>query len=210
MDPLNGLRSMGKRMTGQVEPRAQDVAERVIDLVVRSLDVNALVQQIDPEPIIVQVDLDKLIDRLDLNKLIDRVDLDKLLARVDVDALLSQVDIDRLLARVDVATVVDRVDVNEVAQRLDIDALAAQTDLGSVIARSSGGIAANALDVLRSQAVGLDEFIARWVGRLRRKPYSGPPGPPERLRATGAAVRTGPAAVPGPAVSGPAIGTAQP
>lgn len=205
MDPLNRLRSMGKRMTEQVEPRAQEVAERVVDLVVRSLDVNALVQQIDPEPIIVQVDLDKLIDRLDLNKLVDRVDVDKLLARIDVDALLSRVDIDRLLARVDVAAVVDRVDVNEVAQRLDIDALAAQTDLGAVIARSSGGVAANALDVLRSQAVGLDEFIARWVGRLRRKPYSGPPGPPERLRPTGAALTTGQAAAPGPA-----IGTAQP
>ena len=192
---------MGKRMTEQVEPRAQEVAERVVDLVVRSLDVNALVQQIDPEPIIVQVDLDKLIDRVDLNKLVDRLDVDKLIDRVDVDKLLARVDIDRLLARVD---------VNEVAQRLDIDALAAQTDLGAVIARSSGGIAANALDVLRSQAVGLDEFVARWVGRLRRKPYSGPPGPPERLRATGAALTAGPAVVPGPAAPGPAIGTAQP
>src|SRR6266545_3649066 len=173
---------MGKRMTEQVEPRAQEVAERMVDLVIRSVDVNALVQQIDPEPIIVQVDLDKLMDRVDLNKLVDRVDVDKLLARVDVDA------------------VVDRVDVNEVAQRLDIDALAAQTDLGAVIARSSGGVAANALDVLRSQAVGLDEFIARWTGRLRRRPYSGPPGPPERLRPAGAALTAGPAAVPGPAI----------
>ena len=188
MDPLNRLRSMGKRMTEQVEPRAQEVAERVVDLVVRSVDVNALVQQIDPEPMIVQVDLDKLLDRLDLNKL---------LARIDVNALLGRVDIDQLL---------DRVDVNEVAQRLDIDALVAQTDIGAVIARSSGGIAADALDVLRSQAVGLDEFIARWAGRLRRKPYSGPPGPPERLRpTTGAPLTTGIAAVPGPA-----IGTAQP
>ena len=34
------------------------------------------------------------------------------------------------------------------------------------------------LNVVRSQAVGLDEFIARWIGRLRRRPYTGPPGPP--------------------------------
>ena len=187
---------MGKRMSEQVEPRAQEVAERVVDLVVRSLDVNALVQQIDPEPIIVQVDLDKLLARIDVDALLSRVDIDRLLARVDVAAVVD---------RVDVAAVVDRVDVNEVARRLDIDALAAQTDLGAVIARSSGGVAATALDVLRSQAVGLDEFVARWAGRLRRKPYSGPPGPPERLRATGAALTTGPEAVPGPA-----IGTAQP
>ena len=112
-------------------------------------------------------------------------------------------DIDQLLARVDVTALVDRVDINEVAQRLDIDALAAQTDLGAVIARSSGGIAADALDVLRSQAVGLDEFIARWVGRLRRRRYSGPPGPPERLRASGAAADRGPAAGHGPGGPGP-------
>jgi hypothetical protein len=34
-----------------------------------------------------------------------------------------------------------------------------------------------------SQTVGLDEFIARWIGRLRRRPYTGPPGPPDRPRA---------------------------
>jgi hypothetical protein len=38
------------------------------------------------------------------------------------------------------------------------------------------------LDMVRSQTAGLDEFIARWIGRLRRRPYTGPPGPPDRLR----------------------------
>lgn len=37
------------------------------------------------------------------------------------------------------------------------------------------------LGMVRSQTVGLDEFIARWIGRLRRRPYTGPPGPPDRL-----------------------------
>ena len=76
----------------------------------------------------------------------------------------------------------DRVDVNAIVCRIDIDTLAAQTDLGAVIARSSGGVAATALDVARSQAVGLDEFVARWTGRVRRRRYSGPPGPPSQLR----------------------------
>jgi hypothetical protein len=40
MDPLHGLRSMGKRITDPVEALAERTAERVIDLVVRSLDVN--------------------------------------------------------------------------------------------------------------------------------------------------------------------------
>ena len=73
-------------------------------------------------------------------------------------------------------------DLNAVVQRIDFDALVEQTDLGAVIAASSSGAAGDALDMVRSQAVGLDEFIARWIGRLRRRPYTGPPGPPDRLR----------------------------
>jgi len=63
-------------------------------------------------------------------------------------------------------------------QHIDFDALAGETDFGAVIAAASSGAAGDALDVVRSQAVGLDEFIARWIARLRRRPYSGPPGPP--------------------------------
>ena len=37
------------------------------------------------------------------------------------------------------------------------------------------------LDMVRSQTVGLDEFIARWIGRRHRRPYTGPPGPSDRL-----------------------------
>jgi hypothetical protein len=73
-----------------------------------------------------------------------------------------------------------------IVQSLDVDALIQQTDLGAVIAASSSGAAADVLDAVRSQAVGLDEFIARWIGRLRRRPYTGPPGPPDRPRAEAA------------------------
>ena len=78
-------------------------------------------------------------------------------------------------------------DLNAILQRIDVDALVEQTDLGAVIAASSSGVAGDALNVVRSQAVGLDEFIARWIGRLRRRPYTGPPGPPDRLRVKAAA-----------------------
>jgi len=95
-----------------------------------------------------------------------------------VDALLDRTDVDRLLDRVDVDRLLARVDLDPILARVDMDDLIAQTDLGAVIARSSGGVASNALDVVRSQAVGLDEFMARWVGRARRNPYtSAPPGP---------------------------------
>ena len=104
--------------------------------------------------------VDLVMSALDMNELLDQVDL---------NAVLDQVDLNQLLARID---------LNDLLQHLDVDALIKQTDLGAIIAASSSGIAGDALDVVRSQAVGLDEFIARWIGRLRRRPYTGPPGPP--------------------------------
>ncbi len=151
---------MGKRITDPVEAMAEKTAERVIDLVVRTLDVNAVVQR---------VDFDAIVDRVDVGKLVDRVDVDKILDQVDVDKILAKVDLDELLARMDVDAVAGRVDINAIAQRIDIDALALHTDIGAMIAHSSGGVASDALDVLRSQAVGLDEWIARWVARLLRR-----------------------------------------
>jgi uncharacterized RDD family membrane protein YckC len=139
---------------------AEKTAERVIDLVVRSLDVNAVVQR---------VDLNAVLDQVDVNKLVDRVDMDKILDQVDLNRVLAKVDLDDLLARVDVDAIVDRVDINGIAQNLDIDAIAMHTDIGAMIARSSGGVAADARDAARSQAVGLDEWIARWVARLLRR-----------------------------------------
>ena len=97
---------------------------------------------------------------------------------LDVNALLDEVDLNAVLDRIDLDRLLDRVDLNSVVERLDINALIEQTDLGAVIAASSSGAAGEVLDVVRSQAVGLDEFIARWIGRLRRRPYTGPPGPP--------------------------------
>jgi len=111
---------------------------------------------------------------LDVNALLDEVDLNAVLDHVDINRVLDRIDLDRLLGRVD---------LNGILERIDVDALVEQTDLGAVIARSSSGVASDVLDVVRGQAVGLDEFIARWVGRLRRRPYTGPPGPPAGLRA---------------------------
>ena len=87
--------------------------------------------------------------------------------------MLDRIDLDRLL---------ERMDLNDLVKRIDVEALVKQTDLGAVIAASSSGVAGEVLNVVRSQTVGLDEVIARWIGRLRRRPYTGPPGPPERLR----------------------------
>jgi hypothetical protein len=76
------------------ERMAQGVAERVVGLVVDTLDINALLSRID---------VNSLLDRVDLDALVARIDLDTLVARIDLDALVARIDIDRLVARVDVA-----------------------------------------------------------------------------------------------------------
>jgi hypothetical protein len=120
-------------MTDPAEALAQQVTERVVDLVVGALDINELA------------------------------------ARVDVNALLSRVDIDAMLKKVDLNALLSRVDVNELAQQVDVAALVEKADLGAVIARSSGGMAREALDAVRCQAAGLDQVIDRWVARLLRR-----------------------------------------
>ena len=110
------------------------------------------------------------------------LDLNALLDQVDLNAMVDQLDIERVLDRIDLNRLLGQMDLNEIVKRIDVEALVEQTDLGAVIAASSSGVAGDVLDVVRSQTVGLDEFIARWIGRLRRRPYAGPPGPPDRLR----------------------------
>jgi hypothetical protein len=165
VDPLERFRSVGKRVTDPLESLAQSVAQRVVDLVVHSVDLNALLRQ---------VDLDALLARMDVNAF---------LARVDVSALVERVDVNEVLRRVDVDALVSRVDINAVAGRIDMDALVEQTDLGSVIAQSSGGLVTEALDAARSSAVGLDGFVDRWVARVIRRRHPRPLGPPALLDA---------------------------
>lgn len=113
---------------------------------------------------------------------VSALDVNALLDQIDLNAVLDQVDMDQVLDRIDVNTLLERVDLNEIVKRIDIEALVKQSDLGAIIASSSSGVAGEVLDVVRSQTVGLDEFIARWIARLRRRPYTGPPGPPDQLR----------------------------
>lgn len=146
-------------MTDPAEVLAQQVTERVLDLVLSALDVNELAA------------------RIDLNAVLGRVDINTVLKKVDLNVLLDRVDVNSLLARVDLKPLTDRVDVNDLVGRVDMDALVQRTDLGAVIARSSGGMGTEALDAMRSQAVGLDQLVDRWVQRLlwRRRPVPSAP-----------------------------------
>ena len=58
-------------------------------------------------------------------------------------------------------------------------ALVEQTELGSLMARSGSAVMGQVIDVARSQGVGLDSFVHRWVNRvLRRRGSAYPGGPP--------------------------------
>jgi hypothetical protein len=138
--------------TARIEHLAQAVAERVVTLVMDAIDVNAILARIDVNAIVQRVDIDAMVDRLDVEKVVERVDVEKL---------------------------VEEVDVQKIVDRIDIDALVEHTEIGTIIAKSTSGVASEALDSVRAQAVGLDDFIARWVNRLlRRPPDSLPLGPP--------------------------------
>jgi hypothetical protein len=177
VEPLDRLRSAGKRVTDPLETLSQRVAERVVDLVVQALDVNALMRRVDLNAVLDQVDINKLLGRLDVSALMDQVDLNELLARVDVSALVDRVDVNEILARVDVERLLDRVDVNDVVDRLDLDQIIEDTNLGAVIAKSSAGVMDEALDAARSGAVGLDRFIDRWIGRALWRKHPRPVAP---------------------------------
>ena len=214
MEPRDRPRS---RRKGTAELLAQRVAERLIDIVVQAVDINALLQMVDLNALLErvdvntplkQVDLNALLRQVDLNAPLREVDLNAVLARVDVNtplkqvdvnaplkqvdlnallkqvdlnALLEQVDLNEVLEQVDVDAVLDRVDINDVVARIDMERLVEQTDLGAIIARSTGGLATQALDTMRSGAVGLDRRIGRWVTRLLRRKEPGPLAPPALL-----------------------------
>jgi hypothetical protein len=150
---------VGSRM----EQLAQALAERIVPLVLDAIDLNAI------------------LDRVDIEKVIDRVDINAVVNRVDIDEILDRVDIEKIIDRVDIQKVIDRVDINAIVNEIDIDALVEQTELGSIIARSTTGILTEILDVIRSQGVGLDDFILRWGNRLigrGKKVADWPVGPP--------------------------------
>ncbi len=155
--------------SSRIEQLTQAVAERVVTLVMDAIDIDAL------------------LERVDVDALVSRVDVDAVVGRVDVDGLIDRVDVERIVERVDVEKIIERVDVKKIVDRIDIDALVEQTELGTIIARSTSGVASEVLDVVRAQGVGLDDFFARWVNRiLRRPPQSLPLGPPGLLSGSAA------------------------
>ena len=72
--------------------------------------------------------------------------------------------------------------MDALVQRIDIDAIVEQTELGTIVARSTSGVATDALDAARSQTAGADTLVTRAVNRvLRRARRARPPLGPALL-----------------------------
>ena len=99
VDPLDGLRRAGKRVTDPLESLAQSVAQHVVELVVHAVDLNALLQQVDLDALLARVDVNEFLARVDVSALLDRVDVNEVLRRVDVDALVAQTDLGAVIAQ---------------------------------------------------------------------------------------------------------------
>ena len=99
VDPLDGLRRAGKRVTDPLESLAQSVAQHVVELVVHAVDLNALLQQVDLDALLARVDVNEFLARVDVSALLDRVDVNEVLRRVDVDALVAETDLGAVIAQ---------------------------------------------------------------------------------------------------------------
>ena len=70
----------------------------MIDLVVESLDLNALLARIDLNALLARVDLNQVLGRVDLNELMARVNINEIVDRIDIEALVKNTDLGALLA----------------------------------------------------------------------------------------------------------------
>ena len=77
-----------------MEQLAQAIAERVVNLVMDAIDIDAIARADRRGRPGVTGRRRRVIDRVDVDKLIDRVDVEKIIERVDVEKIIERVDID--------------------------------------------------------------------------------------------------------------------
>lgn len=86
----------------------------------------------------------------------DTIDLTALTARLDPNPMATQIDLNPIVDRLDIDRVVDRIDLNE------------------IIMSSTTGIAGEAMDAARSQAIFFDSLASRIVDTVLRRKRSEP------------------------------------
>jgi hypothetical protein len=75
--------------------------------------------------------------------------------------------------------VYDSLDLNVITDGFDVSPLIQNLELNDIIVQSTGGMATEALDLIRAQGVTVDAIVHGIAARIFRH-RSGPPGPPGR------------------------------
>jgi len=150
-----------------------------LDALARGIDVDAIVARADIDAAVGRADLDAVVARVDLDAIIGRLDLDAIVARVDLDPVTSRLDLDAIAERLDTDAVVGRVDLDAVVARLDLAGIARQVidaiDLPEIIRESTRALSSETVHGLRAEGMHADDAVARFVGRVLRRPDSARP-----------------------------------
>lgn len=91
-----------------------------------------------------------------IRAVLDRVDLTQL--------IIERVDVDRIIAEANLDEVIDRLPLVDVANYL-ID----EIDLPQIVRESTGGIASDAVNLLRMQSIDVDQALSRVVDTVLRR-----------------------------------------
>jgi hypothetical protein len=141
-----------------VDPVLDAVVPRVADAILSRLDLTSIVlDRVQLEPIIMRA-----LNELDLTEIV--------LSRVDIDAIVATADIEAIIDRVPIVPIADYV-IDEI-------------DLPQIIRQSTGGVATEAINSVRVQSFGADQWIARLTDALVRRQHRNvdAPGNPESLQ----------------------------
>lgn len=121
----------------------------------------------------VQAVLDPVLDAV-----VPRV-TDVILDRVNLtEIVLERVDVDAIVAKADMGAIIDRIPIVPIA-----DYVIDEIDLPQIIRQSTGGIATQAINSVRVQSFGADQWIARLTDSIvrRSRRHVDAPGDPESL-----------------------------
>ena len=146
-----------------LEPTAQRVRQ---DRARQMAEVGAVVEQVVGQVV------DQVVQVIDINGIVQDVDIDHIVQGIDIDAIVQGIDIEGI---------VQQIDINGIVDEIDIDQIVSTTEIGSLVVQSTGGVATEALDVVRSQGVSLDGVVTRVTDRLVRRNEGPRPDAPELL-----------------------------
>jgi hypothetical protein len=98
-DRLEPAAERGRRHREATAEELEAVMGRVVDEVVRQLNVDGIIREVDIDGIIQRVDIDGLMTRVDVDGIVRRVDIEDIIARVDVDGIVRRTEVGTLIVQ---------------------------------------------------------------------------------------------------------------